>query len=68
MQTDMFYTASELRRRASATEAMIRQIDDKITRLDAARAERILALNNIRRELVLSLPTAPDAPDDRHAA
>jgi len=56
-----------LRGRETATEAMIRQIDGKIARLDAARASRILALNNIRRELVRSLQTEPVAPDDRDA-
>ena len=59
---------SALRGRETATEAMIRQIDDKIARLDEARASRILALNNIRRELVRSLQTEPVAPDDRDAA
>ena len=57
-----------LRGREKTTEAMIRQIDGKIARLDAARASRILALNNIRRELVRSLQTEPVAPDDRDAA
>lgn len=41
-----------LRRRESATEAMIRQIDEKLSRLDAARHDRVAALNRIRCELV----------------
>jgi hypothetical protein len=41
-----------LRRRESATAAMIRDIDDKLSRLNSARKERAAALNRIRCELV----------------
>lgn len=55
-----------LRRRVSATEAMIRQIDDKLTRLNSARTERVAALNRIRCELARALSAEQDAAD-RHA-
>ena len=44
-------SALPLRRRESATQAMIWQIDDKLARLNSARIERVAALNRIRCEL-----------------
>ena len=55
-----------LRRRESANEAMIRQIDDKLSRLNAARAERVAALNRIRCELARAL-NAEQVATERHA-
>ncbi len=55
-----------LRFRVSATEAMIRQIDDKLTRLNSARTERVAALNRIRCELARALSAEQDAAE-RHA-
>lgn len=52
-------------RRVSATEAMIQQIDDKLTRLNPARTERVAALNRIRCELVRAL-FAEQAATARH--
>lgn len=59
-----------LRRRESATEAMLRQIDDKLSRLDSARTERANALNRIRHELVLALKGKQAVPvsNERRAA
>jgi hypothetical protein len=50
------------RHRETATAAMIRQIDDKIYRLSAARRDRAAALNRIRCELARAT-TEPAAPD-----
>ena len=60
----------QLRRRESATEAMLRQIDDKLSRLDSARTERANALNRIRHELVLALKGGQAVPvsDEQLAA
>ena len=55
-----------LRRRESATEAMIRQIDEKLARLGSARRDRAAALKNIRCELVRALQ-AEQAASDHHA-
>jgi len=52
-----------LRRRESATAAMLRQIDDKIARLGSARLVRLAALNRIRCELVRAIKAEPVAPD-----
>jgi hypothetical protein len=52
-----------LKRRISNTEAMIRQIDDKISRLSSARSERIAALNRIRCELARALSAEQVATD-----
>jgi hypothetical protein len=52
-----------LRRRESATEAMIRQIDEKLARLGSARCARAAALNRIRCELVRALRAEPATPD-----
>ncbi len=52
-----------LRRRESATAAMIRQIDDKIARLGNARRNRADALRNIRCELARAQSAEPAAPD-----
>ena len=59
-----------LRRRESATESMLRQIDDKLARLDSARNERANALNRIRHELVFALKgeQAVPASDERAEA
>lgn len=56
-----------LRKRESATAAMIRQIDAKLTRLGSARRERAAALNAIRCELVRASKAAPvvPVPDER---
>ena len=54
-----------LRRRESTTEAMIRQIDEKLLRLNTARAERAVALNNIRCELARAL-LAEQAASERN--
>ncbi len=54
-----------LRRRISATEAMIRQIDDKLTRLNSARTQRVAALNRIRCELAHA-SSAEQAATARH--
>lgn len=54
-----------LRRRESATQAMIRQIDDKLARLNSARIERVAALNRIRGELARA-PRAEQVASDRH--
>jgi hypothetical protein len=51
-----------LRRRESATEAMIRQIDEKLSRLGSARRDRATALKRIRCELVRALQAEPAAP------
>jgi septal ring factor EnvC (AmiA/AmiB activator) len=51
------------RRRESATEKMIRQIDEKISRLGAARRDRAAALQKIRSELARALTAGPAAPD-----
>ena len=48
-----------LRRRESATEAMIRRIDEKLARLGSARRDRAAALNRIRCELVRAQEAAP---------
>lgn len=48
-----------LRQRETATEAMIRQIDEKVSRLGSARRERIAALERIRAELVRASTPAP---------
>jgi hypothetical protein len=50
-----------LRRRESATGAMIRQIDEKLARLNAARCDRAEALKRIRYELVRALKAEPVA-------
>jgi len=52
-----------LRRRESATAAMIRQIDDKLARLGSTRRDRAAALNRIRCELARDLTAEPAAPD-----
>lgn len=57
--------AGPLRHRVSATEAMIQQIDDKLTRLNSARIERVAALNRIRCELARAL-SAEQAAAERH--
>jgi hypothetical protein len=44
---------------------MIRQIDDKLSRLNSARIERVAALNRIRCELARAL-SAEQAASDRH--
>jgi len=44
-----------LRRRESAIQAMIRRIDDKLSRLNSARIERVAALNRTRCELARAL-------------
>jgi len=54
-----------LRRRESATEAMISQIDAKLSRLNFARTERVAALNRIRAELARAL-RAEQAAAGRH--
>lgn len=54
-----------LRHRESATEAMIRQIDDKLSRLNSARTDRVAALNRIRCELARAL-SAEQVASDRH--
>ena len=45
------WAIAALLRRESATEAMIRQIDEKLLRLDSARRNRMAALKRIRCEL-----------------
>jgi len=58
-----------LRQREFATEAMIRQIDEKLTRLGTARRDRAAALNRIRCELARALiagPAAPESHEQRH--
>ena len=59
-----------LRHRESATVAMLRQIDDKLCRLDSARTERANALNRIRHELVLAMNGGQAVPvsNERPAA
>jgi hypothetical protein len=52
-----------LRRRESATAAMIRQIDEKLARLGSARCDRAAALNRIRCELVRARRAEPAAPE-----
>lgn len=52
-----------LRRRESATEAMIRQIDEKLARLGAARRERANALKRIRCDLARSISAEPVTPE-----
>lgn len=52
-----------LRQRESATEAMIRQIDEKLARLGSARRERAAALKRIRCELVRAHEAEQPAPD-----
>jgi hypothetical protein len=52
-----------LRRRETATEAMIHQIDEKLLRLDSARRDRAEALQKIRSELVRALKAEPAAAD-----
>ena len=52
-----------LRRRESATEAMIRQIDQKIARLGSAKSDRLNALLRIRCELVRAHRAEPDASE-----
>jgi hypothetical protein len=52
-----------LRRRESATEAMIRQIDEKLSRLGSARRDRATALKRIRCELVRAAKAEQAAPD-----
>jgi hypothetical protein len=52
-----------LRQRESATEAMIRHIDEKLARLGSARRDRLLALNRIRCEIARALLGEPAAPD-----
>jgi hypothetical protein len=51
-----------LRQRASATATMLRQIDNKLARLDSARCDRAAALNRIRCELARALAAEPVAP------
>jgi hypothetical protein len=51
-----------LRRRESATVAMIRQIDEKLSRLGSARHDRAAALNRIRCELVRAAKAEQAAP------
>jgi hypothetical protein len=41
-----------LQRRETATAKMVRDIDDKIARLDAARRDRLAALQRVRAALV----------------
>ena len=54
--------AALLRRRESATATMIRQIDEKLTRLGSARRDRAAALHRIRCELARATaePAAPE--------
>lgn len=57
--------ADHLRHRETATTKMIADIDDKISRLTAARQDRIAALQTIRASLVAAQaraqqPTSPD--------
>lgn len=54
-----------LRAREQATVAMLRQIDDKIARLRAARAERLAALQRIRSALARAAQAGPVATDHR---
>jgi hypothetical protein len=53
----------ELRRRETATQAMIRQIDEKVARLGSARRARQHALEKIRCELVRAAEAEPAAPE-----
>lgn len=57
-----------LKKRASATKAMILQIDAKIRRLGAARRDRVKALKRIRRELVRALRAEQAAPGSNDPA
>ena len=61
----MAKSVDTLRRRESATEAMIFQIDDKLARLGSARRDRANALRNIRCELVRALEAEQVAPESR---
>ena len=45
---------------------MIQQIDDKLSRLNSARTERVAALNRIRNELARAL-SAEQVATDRNA-
>ena len=54
---------ASLLHRESATEAMIRQIDEKLSRLGSARRERANALKVIRCELARAQRGEPDAPE-----
>lgn len=52
-----------LRRRESATVAMIRDIDAKMARLGSAKTDRIAALKRIRAALVRAKKPAPVGPE-----
>lgn len=56
-------TVAVLRRRESATATMIREIDDKLSRLGSARRDRAAALKRIRCELARALIAEPAAPE-----
>lgn len=48
-------TTADLKRRETVTEAMLRQIDEKLARLGSARTQRVRALQQIRVELTRSI-------------
>ena len=52
-----------LHQRESATETMLRQVDEKLARLGSARRDRAAALNRIRCELTRALAAESAAPE-----